>query len=469
MRNRLIVFLVFGAVLAGIGEWDAAHHRLAFNRGLNDWWLRFCVGNAGDRIGAPAVTLVTLDDEYEPGIGDSLTRLDYAAILGFVGKLDPKTVAFEPSIAFDEKNPLNQTALQPLKEATLRLPKLSLGSVAENGQPPAKPSEKLAYPVLKNVEGDLATVTPFTRTVAPPDAEMLANGEPAVTEIELAPAQTADGSQLIPIVARQGDALVPSLVLHALANHAGVPLDQIAVSLPPAAKSPSVRVGDRYTIPIDPAGRMKLYEYSGLRRRPADLDTAPADSQYYPAVSAFHLTLTGADDPDVKKLIGGLQDEFDSLKTNLVLVADDHRANRRLSLVTGEAPVSRGEVIARAVATVQTGRYIERWPAWGRWLAVAAIAVVAIFAFRHSGRRIVLLAGLGALLFFGLNVAVFRGSLAWAPPFAPIALFLLMIVVGLILHRDSPHPGDDRGEDDVFAGKAGEKEESRAEDTKKAA
>src|SRR5690606_8037618 len=104
---------------------------------LNSLWLDFCVGNAGDRIGEPAVTVVRIDDGYEPlSIGEgqaapdgTLSRLDYATILGFIGKLNPKSVAFLPTPQFDESRVLNQTDIVPLKDAALQLPRMQVATI----------------------------------------------------------------------------------------------------------------------------------------------------------------------------------------------------------------------------------------------------------------------------------------------------------------------------------------------------
>ena len=118
MRQRFITFAVFGLILVIIGEWNLKTRKIAPLASLDKNWLEFCIGNAGDSIANPAVTVIRITDDYEPlSIGEDqpaaadgkLSRLDFATILGFVGKLDPKSVAFLPPPAFDESLVLNQT------------------------------------------------------------------------------------------------------------------------------------------------------------------------------------------------------------------------------------------------------------------------------------------------------------------------------------------------------------------------
>ncbi|MCB1231505.1 MAG: CHASE2 domain-containing protein [Verrucomicrobiae bacterium] len=426
MRHRLTLFLLLGAVLVALGEWDAHSHRFRFADGLNDAWREFCVANAAGKIGDPAVTLVRINDEYEPAIGDSFTQADYATILRFVENFEPKTVAFEPNPVFDPAEPINQT-FELLKEAALPLPSLTLGAVAENGQPPQSPEEEPKFPVLTSVEGDVSTLTPITRVVAAPNPQLLANGEPAFTGIELAGNPEDAGERRVNLIARHGDQVVPSFILHAVANHAEIPLDQVSVQLPPAVTEPVVRVGDAYEIPIDTRGRMKVYEHSGI------------DTAFYPSISAFHLALTGDEDETIKKLLANLETAFASLKTNLVVIGNDRSEARVEKVSTVPRSLARSELLTRAIATVQSGRYIEWWPFWARLLGFAVITALAAWAFRGSRKRAILWAILGAFFYFAASMVIFISSLAWAPAFAPLALFGLMLVIALVL----PDPAKD--------------------------
>lgn len=416
MRHRLTLFLVFGAVLTLLGEWNLKNGGEGFAAGLNRWWLEFCIANSRDKIADPAVTLVTIDDEYKPAIGESLSQADFAAVFGFVGKFSPKAVAFEPNPVFDESLAINQTTLELLKEATLPLPRVTLGAVAENGQPPAGPTEEPKFPVLTKVEGDTGNVTPLTRVVAAPNPQLLANGLPAFTGIEL------DGAtdRSLPLIARQGDKIVASFIVTAVASHAGVPLDQVTVKLP-AVGSGVIEIGEKIRVPIDGRGRMKLYEQSGV---------GPG---FYPVVSAFQLALTGDEDEAIRKLLADVEKDFETLRQNLVVIGRDRTEDRRATLVGYDKPLSRAELLTRAIATIQSGRYVDWWPFWARLLSVAVIALLAAAAFRRSRGKAIAWSLLGAFLWFGIAMVAFKSTLAWAPPFAPLALFALMFIIGAVL------------------------------------
>jgi hypothetical protein len=432
MRYRLTLFLVFGAVLIGLGEWNLRQGGSGFAAGLDRWWLEFCVANARDQISDPAVSLVAIDDEYKPAIGEALSQADYAAVFGFVGKFEPRAAAFEPNPVFDESLAINQITFELLKEASLTLPPLTLGAVAENGQAPQNPAEEPKFPALTAVEGDASQITPLTRVVAAPNPQLLANGTPAFTAIELAGTSAGEGRTL-PLLARQGDQVVPSFIVHALAGFAGVALDQVVVKLPPAVPSGVIEVGDRHRIPIDARGRMKLYEQSGI------------GEGFHPTVSAFHLALTGEEDETIRKLLTDQEKEFESLRQNLVVIGRDRTEDRRESLVGYSKPLSRADLLTRAIAIIQSGRYIEWWPQWARLLSVAAIVVFALVVFRGSRARVIVWGLIGAFLWFGVSMMVFKSTLAWSPPFAPLALFALLLVIGIILPQPKAKAAGGKG------------------------
>ena len=106
MRQRFLTFAVLGLILIGIGEWNLRSSKIAPLNSLNDLWLEFCVGNSGDKIQKPSISVVRINDGYEPlniggdksqGGNPRLSRLDFATILKFVADMNPKAVSFLPT------------------------------------------------------------------------------------------------------------------------------------------------------------------------------------------------------------------------------------------------------------------------------------------------------------------------------------------------------------------------------------
>lgn len=440
MRQRLLTFAVFGIVLIALGEWGLRSGKFT---GLDQTWLEFCIGNAGGKLSKPAVTIVRIDDGYEPlRIGGdenlpndgTLSRLDYATILAFVSKFQPRSVAFLPTPSFDENLTLNKTDIAPLKDAAMKLPKLVVASTVSNDGDQAKETTPLAYPAVK-VEGDAAALLSFTRTVRLPDAQILANGTPAPKTVESARDLTSGGILRVPLVVRRGDQVVPSLLLAAVANHAGVALEQITVKLDDG--QPRVLVGEALAIPIEADGTLIVPDRAGLgaamKSTTRDESGAKKDIEHFTSLTIEELAYTGeANDEVAKRILASFQSRFDSLKDNLVLIGFDRTADRRLNTGSGET-LSETTLLARAAATIQSGRYIHWWPSWARWIAVIAILVLAAVLFRLPRGKFLPAALVAVLVFLAAKVVVFSSTLAWTPPFVVLSLLALLVVVGLIV------------------------------------
>ncbi len=441
MRQRLITFAVFGIVLVVLGEWGLRKGKFA---SLDRFWLDFCVGNAGERIQPPAVTVVRIDDGYEPlRIGGdenlpndgTLSRLDYATILAFVAKFQPRSVAFLPTPTFDESIVLNKTDIAPLKDAALKLPKFLAASTVSNDGEQAKEAAPLAYPAVK-VEGDASSILTFTRTVRYPDPQILANGRPAFKTVESAARDLASGPLLrVPLVAKRGDQIAPSIVLAAVADHAGVPLDQVVVKLD--GGKAKILVGEAYAIPIQPDGTLVVPARAGLaasmKGTRRDEAGATKEVEHLASLTIDELAYTGEENDEVaKRILASFQSRFDSLRENLVLIGFDRTADRRLTTETGEM-LSETNLIARAIATIQSGRHIHWWPSWARWAAVAVLVALAALLFRLPRRKFVPAVLVAGLAFFAAKVSLFSTTLLWTPPFVAMSLFALILVVGLIV------------------------------------
>jgi len=443
MRSRFLTFVVFGLLLIVIGEWDLRARKTTPLTKLNDFWLEFCVGNSGDAIKNPAISLIRIDDGYEPlRIGEDdtvandgrLSRLDFATILGFVGKMNPRSVAFLPTPTFDENLVLNQTDIVPLKDAAMQLPRITVATTISNDGEQAKEAVPLVYPALK-LEGEAADILTFTRTVAYPDPQILQNGTPAFRAIESARDLINEETIRVPLVAKRGDAIAPSVILAAVANHAGVPLDQIVVKL--NGRKPVIQVGEVYTIPVAADGTMSVPPHSGVTTSMKSFaraeDGSAKEAYHFTSLTVDELAYTGeAEDEVAKRILANYQSKFDSLKENLVVVGFDRTADRRITTAKGEI-LSETTLLARAMAVIQSGRHIEWWPSWARVLSILVIAAIAAYLFRLPREKLIPIALVTMLIFFAAQVIIFSTTLTWNPPFVGLSLFALMLVIGVVI------------------------------------
>ncbi|MEO0417177.1 MAG: hypothetical protein AAF226_19750, partial [Verrucomicrobiota bacterium] len=139
MRKRHIVYLLLGALVIGLGEWDLNRGNQRLFKPLDDFWLDLCVGNAGGGLEPPAVTTVRVHDDYEPiseifaeagaenvdpdVASKELGRLDYATVMSFLSEnFDPKQIAFTPVTRFDAPLVTNGTSMELLEAAVTPLP-----------------------------------------------------------------------------------------------------------------------------------------------------------------------------------------------------------------------------------------------------------------------------------------------------------------------------------------------------------
>ncbi|MEM1444303.1 MAG: hypothetical protein AAGF67_18290 [Verrucomicrobiota bacterium] len=442
MRQRFIPFVVFGFLLVLLAEWNAHSGKFAPLNSLSNFWLEFCVSNAGDQIGDASVTIVRINDSYEPlTLGDEdpgasdgkLTRLDYATILGFIAKLNPKSVAFLPTPTFDESLVLNQTDIVPLKDAAMQLPKINTAANVSNDGEQAKDMKPLSFPEIK-VEGDPAEVLAFTRTVRIPDPQILANANPAFKSIESARDLITEDTIRIPLVAQYKGKIVPSVVLQAVAHHAGITPADITLDL---TASPKVRLGELREIPILADGTFVLPQRSGVRRGMSGLvydeEGNATTNLHFTSLTVEELAYTGGEDDEVaKRILANFQEKFASISENLVVVGFDRSADRRIETAQGES-LSETLLLSRAMATIQSGRFIDWWPTPLRWFAILAIAAIAIFLFRLPRSKFIPLWFVSFLAFFGICVVIFRVTLTWTPPFFAFALFGLMLLLGIMI------------------------------------
>lgn len=442
MRQRFAIFAALGIILVLIAEWNLRSRAIAPLEGINKFWLEFCIGNSGDKLDSPSVTVVRINDDYEPlSIGEEnpaatdgrLSRLDFATILGFLGKMNPKSVAFLPTPSFDESLTLNQTDIVPLKDAAMQLPRLTVAANVSNDGEQATESSPLTYEEIK-VEGDPAAILSFTRTVRRPDPQLLANGDPAFKSIESARDLISEGVIRVPLVAGNRGKIAPSLVLSAIAKHAGIKTDQIIVHLDSA--KPYIQLGEARQIPIEADGTFILPAHAGIapgmKTMTVGEEGKVKEEFQFTTLTVDEIAYTGEKDDEVaKRIVEALQGQFNSLASNLVVIGFDRLADRKYQNEKEEA-LSETMILARTMATIQSGRFIEWWPNWMRWVAILAIAAIAWILFQFARGRFIPLWLITFLLFFGICVAIFRSTLTWTPPFFAFALFGLMLIIGLV-------------------------------------
>lgn len=440
MNKRFVAFLLLGLIFVGAAEWELQERILKPVRKLDRFWVDFCIGNAGNRVGDPSITMVRIPDDYESvsvGLGENatgenqeLTRLDFGTFLFAIGKMSPKAVSFLPTPQFAEKSVLNQTSLYPLKDSVLQLPRMTLGTLVSNEGKPATPAQNLSYPALQ-VTGDASQLPEIAKTEIPVDPAFLANGDPAfVPGGAFSP--IGEVWPRIQLIARQGDKVVPGFVLLSVAKQAGIGVDQISVDL--ESKRPMIQVGTLYEIPVSADGSMTLPSHGGLKHSMYEVTTdengKEKRSYNFASLTVGDVALAAhKSDTLATTLVEEFSGKFESLSRNLVLLGFDRTSDRTIP-TANEEWLSPMTATARAIATIQSGRHTERWELPIRAAVYGAIFLLGLIllGFRNRSTFLVLLLGVAAVV---AMVLVFRQTLTWTPPLAIVGLFALMFIVSL--------------------------------------
>ena len=151
------------------------------------------------------------------------------------------------------------------------------------------------------------------------------------------------------------------------------------------------------------------------------------------SLTVDELAYTGeADDEIAKRILADFQGKFDSLRNNLVVIGFDRNKDRRFTTAHGEV-LSETNILARTMATIQSGRFIDQWSLVYRLIGVIAIGAIALVLFRFRKRKFVPLCFVAALIYFSVMVMIFRSTLSWTSPFSAFALFGLMFLIGLVI------------------------------------
>ncbi|RFC42495.1 MAG: hypothetical protein DVB23_003066 [Verrucomicrobia bacterium] len=406
---KATLFLVFAAVSIVLIEREDQRKTFdPYNRSFLDW----LVGNAWTRIAPSQVTLLRVNPkELEQDNLDP--RLDWAIILRSLETFDPKSVAIVPSLNWDKPDQLAEGALN---KRVISMPPLTLGATfgaPGQGAPNLDVSKMTA---LTDLTGDLSQLPVVRNIVAMPDPELLANGKAAFTQIELNE-ETASGPNGIrfPLLAKVGDKVVPSFVLQVIMHQEDIPADQVKVIL--EGPRPIIRLG-KHTVPVDRDGCFTVYH--GMKGS-------------FPSLEFSSLALAASPFEEVaEKLRKASKESIESLRTNAVIIGYDQEEMKEFALPTGER-ISRAELIAMAVATIQTGRHITYWPDLFRYASWALLAVLGLALFRARRFRVFSGALAILLLYGGVSIAIFQTSLSWTPPWSALGICAVLLVLGILL------------------------------------
>ncbi len=417
-RAALFLLLCAGAAFFALRERDRGN-LATFERTYVDW-LR---GNSKVELSDPSVALIRVDTDT-PIFGPwPPSALDYSFMLRRLQLSEPKVIAVVPTLFWEE----DDLGVDTLRAALLKLETDGFLLGAELEDNPA--AERMGPGTLSllgsippdGVSGDLEAVPAFTAAKALPDHRLAATGRVGFTAIDLADSGASPDALSVPLLGRHGDTLVPSFVLRAAMLEHGVKQGEVRVRL-----GDSITLGGRaggLTIPIDSTGAMRVF---------ADLRAS------LPSSNANILVV----DPEAEN--GGPggdsgKSQRDALSSRVVLIGTADPSSLTEPLGDGTA-ISRAELFALALATIQSGRHMQPAAAHWRWAVWAAIVAAGLFALRKPRGRAVGIISLATLLFFVATMLAFQSVPRWIPPAVPVALLATSLVAALTLASAKSSP-----------------------------
>ena len=449
-------FLVV-VLLAGLFLVRESHQAGSPVAALDEWFLDWLMANTGLRTGrvkgttgtaAPTVALVEIDDTaVDPGAGkEAMSALDYALVLQAAAAFDPAVVAIAPVLEFPRPQPEYERILL---DQALRTPKLLLaarpnGHAPGRAPPPAITPEVIVAP-LTRVSGDrrrlpelreldrrpaeplLLAAAACGPTVVDPDAEVPsfkpANSTPPATA-------AAPAARTVPLLFRTPDGdVLPSFTLQAAMLWLQLTRDEVKVELPGA-----VLLGDRRRVPIDATGAMRL-DFRPLARLPRigidDLILSANEKNAAPGTSSNSAALTRP--TALARVPGGV----------LLLGRTDRTARTLAVPASGDGRGAPAELLALAIANIQSQTFIRRTPLVVDLLLAATLAALSwrLLSFRLLSALLLALATLLVYTLLAL-VAFDLGEfwLPWAMPAGVLGTAAAMLV--LLPHGEPPrrHP-----------------------------
>lgn len=482
MKNpvKIVIFLVIAGILVAGAEYlDRTEGGRKFNE---RYFLEMLVGTA-DGVGHPEVTYVAVNQGEKDQFGAwPPPRLDWGVILNLLGHgssderaklsdngIDPgvkfhdsPVVGVAASLNWPEEDS-NILAVEVMKERALLLASLvNAAALGPEGAEGAKAVDVAAFATIDQIEGDVSQLPDAAAAVETPDSALEIAGVNAFTHIELADlAESSENGVKIPLLARAGDQVLAGFALQVVLEAKQLDESNVSVKFADGAGLIDVAGEDgdgnavSYSIPVDERGRMLVYH--GVRV-----------GELYPKLdAAVDLILASSDYEVAEQVRAAKAEEVDTLKSNAVVIGFDHDAAKQFELPTGDK-VSRSELMAMAVATIQSGRFVQVWPSWMRYAALAALLLVCclLIPTRALSRGNVFIGLVFGIGYFALSLVTFQTNLTWTPPLAGLAICLAFVIAGWVLPKSAPAAAGD-GDAEAPA-EDDKKEAAKAEDKKEA-
>ncbi len=314
-----------------------------------------------------------------------------------------------------------------LQDAIRRMPKILLGARLGFPDDPDLIPPLEVVPQLRRVTGDTTKLPPFTAIEQEPKEEMRLSATIGFTNVPATPTNV----RTIPLLFSYRGQVVPSFALQAAIMWLKLTLDDVQVVV-----GSQIALGSAVKIPIDAAGSMRVdFRASLARHGSADLLLAAqqAEQKLPPFMPIDDLqnqvVLLTRTDPAARTL--ALPIAISRPKSKSV----DEVASRPPPNPRAGAP---GELIAHAIATIQTKSFVRR-SGMQVDIFLVLLAMTAGFFALHVPRvqDLALFALLAVLSYLLLAISVFGFWLVALPLVLPAGLAAFIVIFAAISPRET--------------------------------
>ncbi len=383
--------------------------RLAPTDEVDKVFVDWLAANTARNLPSPPCILTEVNDSsLEDKHAWPWSPLDFALFLQAVTEFEPKVIAIEPVLNWDNQSKSKGQSRQAqyersLDEYILRAKSIVLGSqlgfpLDPDVVPPLQPA-----PFFRGVRGDVSRVTHYTAIEDQPKEEYRSAPMLALGFVNL-PARPGVTRTMPLVFSYQGE-VVPSFALQAVMLYLGLTTDDVTVDL-----GSTISLGNRLTIPIDATGAMRVDFGAPLTRFGFDdllLAVEQVRNGRPPVVPAA------------------------ALKGKIVLLARTDKASQTLRFPS-RRDGSSGELFADGIATILNKAFIHRVSPVFDVALILLMTVAGYFVMRWSLERIILSSLLAFIFYLLISMTVFANWFVWFPVLLPASLFLVLMLLRLL-------------------------------------
>lgn len=370
-------------------------------------WADFLAMNSRQGEPSAPVALVEINDASLQGHAWPWNPLDFSLFVQGVLPHQPEVVAIHDVLDWNRMAlPEDQQRKLPqyekiLKDNLLRVPKLLLGAQLGFPEDPQLSPKWQEVPLLRKVKGDPEQLPEFPIVEREPSEDYRLTATIGFTNL---PA-VHERFNSVPLLFRHHGQIIPSFTLQAVMLWAKLTPDDVQVLL-----GSHITLGEKLRIPIDLRGRMRV-DFA-TRRSGLGFDELLLANEQLQSGSAPVVDLA-------------------KLKGSIVLLARTDSVVQTIPFAARRNG-SPGELLAAAIATIQSRSFIRPAPQWAAWLVLGALVLLSARVPRLKKSTAAVVGFVTLAVYVMIAMTVFGRWLVWLPGVMPAGVVLIFVLLRLV-------------------------------------